>query len=294
MKKVLITGGTGFLGKNFIELADKEKYEIHLITRELHFKGVNNYHGELLDHQFVLNIIKNIRADILVLFAWDVKNQNYWNSMENVKWINNTLFIAEQFLEQGGKYIVFSGTSASYDYSNKILMEDRNMEQPDTVYGLSKLYTSNMLSLMAKSKKASYLEARLFSIFGIYERRGRLITNTIDLLLKGQKIVNNKWSLYRDYIYIKDAVRAILHLMSIHAEGVFNISSGSVIQIKDILEIIATKMGKMDMLYFAEFDGTGEYRYIRGDNSKLVRTGFTYQYSFEEAVEEEIKWYCSV
>lgn len=294
MEKMLITGATGFLGRNFLECIDKEKYEVHIIQRGNQvMKGIWSHRADTLEQSQTLDIIRNVRANILVLFAWNVKSQSYWHGMENRKWVNATLMIAEQFLKLGGgkKYIVFAGTSASYDYSHGVLLEDKKMERPDTLYGISKLYTSDMLRFLAEQEGAQYMEARLFSIFGIYERAGRLITNTIESLRKNKLILNNKWQLERDYIYIKDAVRAIRHLIDLRAEGVYNISSGKAVRIEYIIKTIAQCMGKEDMVILSEFDGTGEHMLIQGDNGKLLNTGFHFRYSFEEAIREEIHWY---
>lgn len=291
MEKMLITGATGFLGKNFLQYVNKEKYEICSIHRAGSIEGVKGYYADIFDKKCIADIMTGIQADILVLFAWNVKSQAYWCSMENHKWADIMLFIAEQFLNHGGRYIIFAGTSAIYDYSYEFLVEDRKMEHPDTVYGISKLYTSEMLRNMAESKGAKYLEARLFSIFGIYERKGRLITNTIDALSKNQQIVNHKWKLERDYIYIKDAAMAISHLIDLKSEGVYNISSGKTISIETIIRTIAYCMGKEELITLSDFDGSNEYMLIQGDNKKLLDTGFQIRYSFEDAVAEEIDWY---
>jgi len=291
MEKMLITGATGFLGKNFLECVNQEKYEIYTIQRGQLCGQIRSCQADLLDKDYLKNAIASFQADILVLFAWNVKSQAYWHSMENHKWADATLFTAEQFLEHGGKYIVFAGTSAIYDYSHGVLTEDSKMEYPDSVYGISKLYTSEMLRILAESKGAKYMEVRLFSIFGIYERSGRLITNTIDALLDNKKVINYKWKLKRDYIYIKDAVRAIWHLIDLRVEGVYNISSGKAISIQTIIETIAHCMGKEELIVLSEFDGADEYILIQGNNKKLLNTGFQFYYSFEGAIKEEIDWY---
>lgn len=291
MEKMLITGATGFVGKNFLECVNREKYEICTVQRGQSCGEIESCRADLFNLDYVKYVIERVHADILVLFAWNVKSQTYWYSMENHKWVDATIYMAEQFLNQGGKYIVFAGTSASYDYSYGILTEDSKMEHPDSVYGISKLYASHMLRTLAESNGAKYMEARLFSVFGPYERTGRLITNTIGSLMNDQHVINYKWKLERDYIYIKDAVRAIGHLVDLRAEGVYNISSGRAISIEAIIETIAYCMGKKDLIILSEFDGTGEYMMIQGNNKKLLETGFEFQYSFEEAIKEEIEWF---
>lgn len=291
MKKIVVTGGTGFVGRNLLGFLDKSKYEIYSFTRKNRVEGAINCNVDLFDQKAVSDLLKKIKPDILIHLAWNVENQSYWHSLENHRWVKESLFLSEEFLKYGGGYIIFAGTSASYDYTKQILIEDAKMENPDSLYGISKWYASWVIQKMAESADAKYLEARIFSVFGDYERDGRLVTNTIKTLLDGKKLLNFKWPLERDYIYIKDAVRAIVYLMEHDLDGIYNISSGTAVTIKDIVGSIAKQLGKYDSVVFDNPKIDGEVPCIIGSNKKLLDSGFCYEYSLDEAISKTIQWY---
>lgn len=291
MKKIMVTGGSGFVGKNLLESLDPVKYEIHSAAKENGVRGIVNHKVDLCSRRETARLIKEIRPDILMHLAWNVKDQSYWHSLENNKWTAASLFLAEKFFEYGGRYFIFAGTSASYDYTKQILVEDAKMECPDSLYGVSKWYASRVISKMAEDANAKYLEARIFSVFGNYEREGRLVTNTIRMLLEGKQIVNRKWPLKRDYIYIKDAVRAIIYLMENGADGVYNISSGRAVMLKEIVECIGQQLNKSGLIVFDYPDIDEDVPCIIGCNNKLLDCGFHYDYTLDEAIAKTIKWY---
>lgn len=296
MERLLLTGASGFLGRNFLDSLDRNKYEVFAVGRNCpaavdreHFFQQDLIHVSC-SPETLSRWIEGIRPEILVLFAWDVSTQSYWESTDNCNWADGTIQIAQTFLENGGRQILFAGTSASYDYGKGWLKEKPEYEHPASLYGITKLYTSQVLGKLAGRSGAIYCEARIFSIYGNYEKRERLIPLTAWRLSKNERIVNTCGELLRDYIYVGDAVNAMQLLIDKKADGIYNISSGKPVSIGQIIRRIAEQMGKTSLI---EFHPSGEkepFPFIAGDAGKLRELGFTYGYSLEQGIRLTLEW----
>lgn len=293
MKKILITGATGFLGRNFIEeIISTDEYEIIGISRNCQkIDGIRFIQADLLEITNIERVIENEKPDILLLLAWDVSPNIYWQSFNNHLWADSCIQLSEIFLHNGGKTIVFAGTSASYDYQYGYLTERLTPECPASLYGEAKLYTSHILQKLSFKYNARYAEARLFSIYGKYEHSNRLITKTIDTFETNGVVQNSKWDLYRDYIYVKDAAKAIkLLIENESASGVYNVSSGQPISIHEILETIAKQLDCTNRLEFITPDTFEENKLIVGNNHKISELGFKCNYDIWNGIEESIEY----
>lgn len=292
MERMLLTGVSGFLGRNFMECLDRSKYEIYAVGR--------NCPGFMDEEHFFVHDLKNlsaisvytkeIRPDILVLFAWDVSTQSYWESLDNCLWADICIQTAKAFLENGGRQILFAGTSASYDYGKGWLKELPEYEHPSSMYGITKLYTSQVLAKLAAEYHVLYSEARLFAIYGRYEKLERLVPLTAWRLSRNEKIVNRCGDLLRDYIYIEDAVKAILMLIEQKAVGIYNISSGKPVSIGQIIMQVAEELGKEDLVAFEHSEKSKDFPLIVGDNAKLETLGFVCGHSLQSGVKMALEW----
>ena len=293
MKKILVTGITGFLGKNILEVYDKNEFEIVGVSRGCQvIDGIRCIQADLLEIRDVEKIIEMEKPDILLLLAWDVSPNIYWQSYNNHLWANSSIQLSEIFLRHGGKKIVFAGTSASYDYQYGYLTENLTPEKPSSLYGEAKLYTSHVLQSLADQYNARYVEARLFSIYGKYEHPNRLITKTIEILLDDGIVKNSKWNLYRDYIYVKDAANAIMLLIQNNCtSGVYNVSSGTPVSIREILETIEKQLVCTNKIEFVTPDTFGECKLIVGNNNRMKALGFQCKYDIWNGINESIKYY---
>lgn len=292
MQKILVTGATGFLGKNILEKINYQKYEVWIIARREQMLG-EHIHTEICDLRDIEaseRVVKHIKADILVMLAWDVNTQTYWEAFENHIWADSSIKVAESFIEAGGKQILFAGTSASYNYGFGYLKENIVYENPDSFYGIAKLYASRIIKKLSDKHGVIFCEARLFAIYGKYERTDRLVPTTILKLLDSQQIINAKGDLIRDYIYVEDAADAILFLLKQEEKGVFNISSGKPISIKEIIMEIALLLNRSFNVSFEKTIIDNEHPFIVGDNSRLKNLGFQYGFNIERGLRETIDW----
>jgi len=116
MKKILVTGASGFLGHHVLKLLSDDGFEIHAISsREGGFRKaeVDWHKCDIHDKASVVMLCKKIKANLLLHLAWVTTPDNYWESEENFKWVVSSLVLAEEFIKNGGERIVSAGSCAS-------------------------------------------------------------------------------------------------------------------------------------------------------------------------------------
>src|SRR5277367_2524958 len=120
MKKVLITGATGFIGKACMAALQRKDLEIHCISRQpqldLPANGITWHQLDLHDHAAVKALLSSIRPEYLLHLAWNVEHTLYWSSNENLKWLETSLKLAAEFINSGGIKLVGAGSCAEYNW----------------------------------------------------------------------------------------------------------------------------------------------------------------------------------
>lgn len=295
MKKILITGITGFIGKNLLETWKNDCSSELIGISSKKVKGlasIKYYNCDLIDKTEVLKAIVDLeKPDVLVLLAWDVTPGVYWESPRNKLWADACIRLSKIFLEAGGKLVLFAGTSASYKKNQMVYCEDFSVQDPFSLYGKEKLRASKTIQELSERYSARYIEARIFSIYGKYERENRLVTNVIKDIMEGRIVENSKWNLYRDYIYSEDAARAIKFLIeNDDANGTYNISSGNPTSIRYIVSYISKVLQAEGRVRFLEPDTEDDELFMVGINEKIRSLGFRCQYDIEQGLKQSIAY----
>ena len=137
MKKLLITGATGFIGRHLLATAIAMGYDVYAVTIDESppvEKQVNWIHLDLFDYQEVRQKIAAIRPSHLLHFAWYAEPGKYWTSVENIKWVQASLELLMVFQQSGGKRAVFAGSCAEYDWNYGFCSESVTPLVPNTLY----------------------------------------------------------------------------------------------------------------------------------------------------------------
>ena len=129
MKKVLVTGATGFIGKACLNALQKEDLEIHAISSNpipAHAKDQTRtkwHKADLHDYIAIKDLMANVRPDYLLHLAWYVEHSLYWSSKENLKWVATSLNLATEFANNGGTKLVCAG-KAEYDWTGRTSLNE--------------------------------------------------------------------------------------------------------------------------------------------------------------------------
>jgi len=295
-KRVLVTGAAGFVGKHCLPLLLDKGFEVHaadVVISENNLHDVCWHDADLLDVQKTNELIESIRPTHLLHFAWYAKPGEYWNSVENIRWVEGSLRLLRAFHRTGGERVVMAGTCAEYDWKFGYCSEEVTPLAPSTLYGACKNATQHVLKEYSKVTGLSSAWGRIFFLYGPFENPGRLVPSVILNLLNNKEAPCSHGRQIRDFLYVKDVAAAFIALLASDVRGPVNIASGKPIALKEIILSIADKLGKNDLVKLGAMpQNENEPSVLFADTRRLFsEVSWQPQYDIDEGIRETIDWW---
>lgn len=271
MIKLFITGGTGFIGKEIVDILNLDGCKIYVLTRQAleNFGNVEYIRGEISDTELLEKVFKKIRPKCLLHLAWNVKSSNYAQSAENNLWVDWSQKLLEIFLKYGGEKVIVSGTCFEYEFTkNKPIAEDE-ICKPATPYGKAKLEVYGIYKKLCESHNAKLIWGRIFYPYGRGESARKLISAAKNNLVDDKEFLCKAPQNVNDYINVRDVAKIFqAFIKNDAAEGIYNVGTGRAYKIGDILNKVAQILGKEKFLTFGNTAGQN-FQYIVADTKKL-------------------------
>ena len=295
MKRLLLTGASGFVGSHCIEPLLARDYEIHAVsTRAVATQdGIVWHQADLLQFSQVESLLRQITPTHLLHLAWFVAHGEYWTSPMNFRWVEASLKLLEAFAANGGMRAVFVGTGAEYGDHTGSCVEGKTPLHPTTLYGTCKASLGIMLPTLSPQFGISSAWARLFYLYGPHEKPSRLVPSAIRTLLNNQLYTCSFGDLVRDYLYIQDAADALAALLESNVTGELNVASGEGVALNHILSCIGKQLGREQLLHFETKSASAAQLPIQiADVTHLTsEVGWTRCIPLEQGVEQTIAWW---
>jgi len=254
-KKLLIIGGTGFIGYHLAKKCLLKNYSITSLS----------YHKP--KKKRFLNKIKYLECDISKKdllkkklkdkFDYVVNLGGYVNHKEKIKTYNAHYIgcknLADIFLKKKINSFIQIGSCVEYG-SNKSPQKENIITKVNDIkstYGQAKLLATNYLINLYKEKKFPCKILRFYMVYGPRQDANRLIPTTIKSCLLDKKFPCSSGNQLRDFLYIDDAVSAIIKcLENSNLNGkIFNFGSGVPYKVKGIIELIKNKISLGKPIY---------------------------------------------
>lgn len=296
MKKVLITGASGFIGRQCLTPLLEKNYEVHALALE----PVANYEKDViwhcqnfLDEEMTQLLINTVHPSHCLHLAWYTEPGKYWSSPENLRWTAASISLLHTFYQQGGERFVGAGTCAEYDWRYGHCSEAVTPLEPATLYGTCKNTLQKTLASFSANTLLSSAWGRVFYLYGPHERPARLVPSVINSLLHNEQAICSHGNQIRDFMHVSDVANAFVCLLESKKTGPFNIASGIPVTIKDVVGIIADQLNGRSLLEFGAIPTVkDEPALLTADISRLkYEAGFLPKYSIESGLEQTITWW---
>ena len=273
---LLITGGTGYIGKKLVQQLRKKNSNVYSI-------GIEDLN--LLNYGDTLNFLKENNIKKIIHLGWSMNNENS-AIYDNIEAMSNLIKSCEEI--QIEKFI-FASTNNVYGTKIKnvpFLEEDRLSPDINNKYGISK-YIGEKLAMYTLEKKCCII--RIADVYGPGQNHGNLIKAIISNVENNENIkLYGKGERERDYIYIDDVIRGIEFIDENNLSGIYNLGTGEGTSVKKIVDIVLNLCQNRIGLDYIKVENEDTSKVIL-NVEKLKKLGFNYSINIEEGLKKIIE-----
>lgn len=296
MKKAVISGATGSIGRALIDKLLDENVEVTV----LYHKNSNridqipaNPHIQRICcslDEFKAYQPKSRDFDVFYHLAWAGTTGAARNDTQlQLKNIEYTLDAVELAARMGCRKFVGAGSQAEYGLSDKPLAPD-SLVRPFTGYGMAKLAAGQLSRLKCRQLHISHSWMRVFSVYGKFDPRGSVIRSSIDKFKKNESADFSKGEQMWDFLNARDAGEAfyLVGNDTTRAESVYCLGSGHAAPLREYIEKIYELSGSSSAINFGAIPySENQIMFLQADISSLTEdTGFVPKISFEQGIKE--------
>ena len=303
MKKILIVGGSGFIGYNLLKnLSSLKKHKIystiHKNSRFIKISNVKYFKGDLLNKNFCRKITKNIdEVYMCAAFTAGAKviEKNPMRFLHDNTIMNMNILSASS--ENKIKKFIFISSSIVYPNSSKKMSEnDVNYKFFSKYHNISwmKIFTEKVCEMY--KNRFDILIIRPSNIFGPYDKfdleKSKVIPSLINKFEKNNAVeVWGNGKELKDFIFIDDFINILLLLTKVKRNYLeVNVASGKNISVKEIVKEINSNYTEKKIKFISN-----KFRMIpvRKINTSKMKNLINYQlkYDFKRGIEKTISWY---
>lgn len=304
-RKILVTGGAGFIGANLVRQLLNFNARIHLILKKntnlwrltdiLGHKNISITYADLSEKSKIENAVKKIKPDYIFHLAtkgaYPTQNDpdemiktnvlgtmNLLKSLENISYIN----------------CVVLGSSSEYGIKKNPMKEDMNIE-PNNYYAATKASSTYLCQVWSKTNRKPLVILRPFSVYGPFEEKNRLVRNTILAALKNKKIKLSVGNEARDFIYIDDLINAILIPFERKKSfgEIYNVGTARQTTIFELAKKIKLLTGSSSKIQLDAYPGRTWDSKTWTANITKIKQSFSWKpnYSLDQGLKSTIEWY---
>lgn len=298
MKRVLLTGASGFVGRHCLPALRARGYELHAVSLRTEVPSemlpeVQWYKADLLNEEQVSALLAEVKPTHLLHCAWYAVPGKYWTAPENFRWVEAGSHLLQAFAEHGGRRVVGVGSCAEYDWRDGRCSELATPLDPATTYGVCKHAFQLKLTAFSRQMKLSAAWGRIFFIYGPHEPSGRLVASVIQSLLRERPALCTHGRQIRDFLHVQDAANALVALLDSKVEGSVNIASGKPVSVAAMVQEIAGQLARPNLIQLgAQPAPENEAPLLMAEIARLRdEVGWSPQYDLASGLGQTINWW---
>lgn len=251
-KKLLVIGGTGFIGYWTVLNAIKCGYKVTVLARrapkfQQKIINVEYFEVDISIYEDVLKAIGSKFFTHVINLSGEINHSNFKEGGKSI--IENHFFgllnIVNALNQDYLKCFIQIGTSDEYGNA-AAPQQENNSSEPLSSYSFAKLSSNNFLQMLSKVEKFPVVIIRLFLVYGPNQNNQRFLPQVISACISNKSFPVSEGNQLRDFCFVNDVVDGIF--LAIESEGffgqIFNIASGNPISIKSMVQKVVRLVGK--------------------------------------------------
>jgi UDP-glucose 4-epimerase len=305
IKKIVITGGFGFIGARFVRHFQSKNIEVVVLEHPSShipddFPVCEILRGDITERNFIQSVKVDGVDAVLHLAAQSSGPRSFAIPETDIK-INilGTLNTIDWCISNNVNRFLFASSFVIYgDHPERESLDEKTYYLPKSVYATSKLACEHLLITYAQEKGINWNALRMFNVYGpgqdITKADQGVVGIFMNMLLK-QDVVQVKGSLdrFRDLIHVDDVIQGWdLCLHSVIYNESYNLGSGTKTTYKDLIVSLAKVMGKEETLKLEELPGTpGDMMGCYADITKIKKNlNYNPKYNLMEGIKDMYNW----
>jgi len=248
MKRVILTGGSGFVGANLARRLVRDGHELHLFLRAEHsdwrlteiLEDTQTHEVDLRDSARTAALVESIRPEWVFHLATYGAYPSQTDERRMVQTnVFGTMNMVNACVQSGCESFINTGSSSEYGLKDHAPSEDEDLE-PNSAYAVTKAAATRFCRDISLAHAAKIQTLRLYSVYGPFEEPGRLVPTLVSRGLEGKLPPLANPETARDFIFVDDVVDA--YLLAAFAEphepgGIYNIGTGVQTSLREAVDV---------------------------------------------------------
>lgn len=293
--KVLILGGTGFIGSHLVDACIARGYSVRVVSRgPEHFRQpvpqVDYRIGDLSDENFIGDALEDMEV-VVHAASTTTPGPSNKNPKEDVQSnLVATIGLLDQMVKHSVRRIIFLSSGGTvYGNPQIVPIQEKHPLEPLSSYGIVKGTIEKYLTLYQQLHGIQPLILRPSNVYG--PRHGHIgvqgvISTFLYSVLKNKPLtVWGDGSIVRDYVYVDDCIALLMKAIPVDTVGIFNVGAGEGYSINEVIKTITQVVGKKLEVDFKE-GRTFDAKSIVLDIDKVKKT---FQWSPKISLETGVK-----
>ena len=308
--KLLVPGGAGFIGSNFIHYILKKypKYEVvnfDKLTYAGNFENLKDLEGnsrytfvkgDIADEQAVDELFSKYKFDAVLNYAAETHVDRSITGPKEfiITDVLGTFTLLEAVKKYGIKKYIQISTDEVFGSTEDSAFTEETPFMPNSPYSASKAGADHLCRAYYVTYRVPVIVTHSCNVYGPYQYPEKVIPLFVTNLMRGKKVpLYGDGKNIREWIYTEDHCSAIDVILHKGLDGeVYNIGSGHEMANVDLTNMILKAFGKGEEMIEHVKDRLGHDRRYSIDSTKLRKTlGWSPKYVFKEALAETIDWY---